>query len=52
MSVQNIDTQKGKIVNFIGLVIAAATFLLIGSFHVVVIKCEYYFGKEVWPFAG
>lgn len=50
MSVQNIDTQKGKIVNFIGLVIAAATFLLIGSFHVVVIKCEYYFGKEVWPF--
>lgn len=32
-----------------GILIGAATFLLIGSFHVVVIRCEYYFGKEIWP---
>ena len=32
-----------------GILIGAATFLLIGSFHVVVIRCEYHFGKEIWP---
>ena len=32
-----------------GILIGAATFLLIGSFHVVVIRCEYYFGKGIWP---
>ena len=39
--------------NWIGLIAAIGTFLLIGSFHVIVIKTEYYFGKQVWPvFAG
>ena len=32
-----------------GILIGAATFLLIGSFHVVVIRCEYHFGKGIWP---
>lgn len=35
--------------NFSGLIIGFAAFFIIGAFHPVVIKCEYYFGKEVWP---
>lgn len=31
-----------------GLVIGLATFLIIGLFHPVVIKCEYYFGVKCW----
>lgn len=34
--------------NLAGLVIGAATFLIIGMFHPVVIKCEYYFGTRCW----
>ena len=26
-----------------------ATFLLIGVFHVIVVKGEYYFSKKIWP---
>ncbi len=33
--------------NWTGLIAAIGTFLLIGSFHVIVIKTEYYFGKQV-----
>ena len=29
--------------NFMGLIISVAVFLLIGVFHPIVIKCEYYF---------
>ena len=36
--------------HFSGLFIGAATFLIIGLFHPVVIKAEYYWGKKVWPF--
>ena len=36
--------------NFAGLIIGVATFLSIGVCHPIVIKCEYYFGKECWPF--
>lgn len=32
-----------------GVVIAVASFLIIGIFHPVVIKGEYYFGTRVWP---
>ena len=32
--------------NWTGLIAAIGTFLLIGSFHVIVIKTEYYFGKQ------
>lgn len=35
--------------NFYGLIIGVATFLLIGCFHVIVIKGEYYFSKKIWP---
>ncbi len=34
--------------NFIGLIIGIATFLIIGLFHPIVIKTEYYFGAKVW----
>ena len=34
--------------NFIGLIIAVATFLTIGLFHPIVIKSEYYFGTRCW----
>lgn len=32
-----------------GLLIGAAAFLIIGLFHPIVIKVEYYIGKKVWP---
>ena len=38
-----------NLLNMTGLVIGVATFLLIGIFHVVVIKAEYFFGKNIWP---
>lgn len=34
--------------NLSGIVIGVATFLIIGLFHPVVIKCEYYFGTRCW----
>lgn len=34
--------------NLTGLVIGAATFLIIGLFHPLVIKGEYYFGVRCW----
>lgn len=34
--------------NLTGIVIGAATFLIIGIFHPMVIKGEYYFGVRCW----
>lgn len=34
--------------HLLGLVIGAATFLIIGIFHPLVIKGEYYFGVRLW----
>lgn len=34
--------------NFIGLIIAVVTFLVIGLFHPLVIKGEYFFGVKCW----
>ena len=34
--------------HLLGLVIGISTFLNIGIFHPVVIKCEYYFGTRCW----
>lgn len=34
--------------HLLGLVIGVSTFLIIGLFHPVVIKCEYYFGTRCW----
>ena len=33
---------------FTGLIIGVATFLIIGLFHPLVIKGEYYFGTRIW----
>ncbi len=34
---------------FDGLLIGLASFLIIGLFHPLVIKGEYYFGVKIWP---
>ncbi len=34
--------------NFIGIIVAVATFLIIGFFHPIVIKAEYYWGVKCW----
>lgn len=34
--------------HFKGMVIAISTFLIIGVFHPIVIKVEYYFGTRPW----
>ncbi len=34
--------------NLLGLVVGLATFLIIGLFHPMVIKSEYYFGVKCW----
>ncbi len=34
--------------NFGGLLLGLATFLIIGIFHPIVIKAEYYFGVKCW----
>ena len=34
--------------NFTGLIIAVTTFLVIGLFHPIVIKSEYFFGTKCW----
>lgn len=34
--------------NIIGLITAVTTFLIIGIFHPIVIKSEYYFGTRCW----
>lgn len=35
--------------NFQGLIIGVTSFIIIGVFHPIVIKTEYYIGKKVWP---
>ena len=32
-----------------GLVIGICSFIIIGIFHPIVIKCEYYFTERIWP---
>lgn len=34
---------------FDGILIGASAFVIIGLFHPLVIKGEYYFGKRIWP---
>lgn len=34
--------------HFSGLIIGICTFLIIGLFHPVVVKCEYHFGTRCW----
>ena len=35
--------------NFTGIIIGGALFLMIGIFHPIVIKAEYYYGTKCWP---
>ena len=35
--------------NWYGIIIGVCSFLIIGIFHPIVIKCEYYFSKNIWP---
>lgn len=35
--------------NFQGVTIGVISFLIIGIFHPIVIKAEYYFSKKIWP---
>jgi len=35
-------------INLLGVAIAFTTFLVIGVFHPVVVKVEYYFGTKLW----
>ncbi|MGI6257276.1 MAG: DUF4491 family protein [Anaerovoracaceae bacterium] len=35
--------------NFHGIAIGVIAFLMIGAFHPIVIKCEYYFSSRIWP---
>lgn len=35
-------------INFGGIILGACTFLVIGLFHPIVIKAEYYFGVRCW----
>jgi hypothetical protein len=35
--------------NFEGVLIGGAAFIIIGIFHPIVIKSEYHFSKRVWP---
>lgn len=35
--------------NLNGLLIGCGAFLMIGAFHPIVIKSEYYIGNQIWP---
>ena len=35
--------------NFQGILIGGAAFIIIGVFHPIVIKAEYHYGARIWP---
>ena len=41
-------TNNTTFMNFTGLIIGVATFLIIGVFHPIVIKAEYHLGTQCW----
>ena len=41
-------STKIEIMNFYGLLVGLATFIIIGLFHPLVIKAEYYLGVRSW----
>ncbi len=41
--------HKGANMNWQSIVVGASAFLIIGLFHPIVIKAEYYFSKKIWP---
>lgn len=36
-------------IHFEGILVAFFSYVIIGIFHPVVIKCEYYFSSNIWP---
>lgn len=49
MMTQTVVFMTSQPISFMGLAIGAAAFLMIGIFHPLVIKCEYYFSDRIWP---
>lgn len=45
---QEINRNTDMELHFTGVIIATATFLIIGLFHPIVIKTEYHFGTKPW----
>lgn len=41
--------MESLLINYDGIILGIASFLMIGFFHPIVIKCEYYFGVRCWP---
>ena len=41
--------REDREMSFYGIIIGVLSFLIIGIFHPIVIKCEYHFGKKIWP---
>lgn len=35
--------------NFNGIILGVISFFIIGMFHPIVVKCEYYFSERIWP---
>ena len=46
--ITNLALIKHWTMNFTGIIVGLATFLIIGIFHPIVIKAEYYFGTKCW----
>jgi len=45
-----VDDREDVDVNLSGVLIAVICFALIGIFHPIVIKAEYFFSAKCWPF--
>ena len=41
--------RAGRNMNIEAIIIGVASLAVIGLFHPIVIKCEYYFSSKVWP---
>lgn len=41
--------KGGYLLNYYGIIVGFLAFFIIGIFHPIVIKSEYYFGKKCWP---
>jgi hypothetical protein len=44
-----VSNGTGEIMNIQGVIVGLAAFIVIGIFHPIVIKSEYYFGTKIWP---
>lgn len=44
----SLPPQTKQTMNFEGIIVGLATFIIIGVFHPIVIKAEYHIGKKCW----